>query len=194
MQFVSFQDLIRRYYSGESFVIFDTETTGLNTYHDEIVEIAGAIWELREEPQIFHELLRVNPHRISPGAQAVHQIPLAEIQAARPAPEVLRDFVEFCGRRTLIAHNAKFDFDMLNYNLIRHGFTPYPADQVVCTYRYSQEQKLPGKLENLATHYKVDLQTIRLHRASGDVAVLTQILNTMMKQYEPKEMQYSLIL
>lgn len=194
MQFIPFQDLIRRYYSGESFVVFDTETTGLNTYHDEIIEIAGAIWELGQEPRPFHELICVNPNKITPGAQAVHQIPLEAIAVARKAPEVFRDFIQFCGQRTLVAHNAKFDYDMLNYNLIRNGLKPYSSDQVVCTYRYSQEQKLPGKLENLAAYYKVSLQNIQLHRAPGDVAVLTHILNTMMKQYEPKEMQYSLIL
>ena len=36
MQLITLQDLVRRYFSGEGFVLFDTETTGLNTYHDDV--------------------------------------------------------------------------------------------------------------------------------------------------------------
>ena len=194
MRLVPFPELIRRYFSGESFVVFDTETTGLNTFHDDIIEIAGATWQLGQPVGTFCELIRVNPNRITSGAWNVHQIPLEQIQSARPAREVLADFMAFAGSRTLIAHNARFDYDMLNYNLLRNGLRPYQNDQTVCTCTYAREQLIPAKLSDLASHYSINLTDIKLHRASYDVEVLTGILNKMMKQHEPAELQYSLIL
>lgn len=194
MQFIPFPDLIRRYFSGEEFVIFDTETTGLNTFHDDIIEIAGARWQLGHPTEIFSELIKVNPNRIHKEAWDIHKIPLEEIERARPAPAVLTDFVNFCGNRTLIAHNAKYDFEIFNYNLIRNGFKPYGNDRVFCTFRHSQIQLLPGKLSALALRYKVPLESSQLHRALYDVKLILGILSQLMKLHEPKEMQYSLIL
>lgn len=194
MKFIEFPDLIRRYFSGEPFVIFDTETTGLNTYHDDIVEIAGARWQRGQSPQFFHELIRSSPHKMTPVAWELHKIPLDQIAAARPPELVLKDFMEFCGSSVLLAHNAKFDFEILNYNLIRNNLRPYQQDQIVCTLRFAQQKTLPGKLSALASHCKVTVQSAELHRALYDVQLLLGIMNHMMTLHEPKELQYSLIL
>ncbi|MFH1012724.1 MAG: 3'-5' exonuclease [Candidatus Peregrinibacteria bacterium] len=194
MRLIPFPELIRRYFSGESFVVFDTETTGLNTFHDDIIEIAGITWQHHQEPQTFQELIRVNPNKITQGAWEVHQIPLEEIKAARLPSQVLKDFMEFAQDRVLIAHNAKFDYDILNSNLVRNGLKPYQNDQAVCTVNYAREQLIPAKLVDLASHYKIELKNRTLHRATDDAIVLIEILDHMMKEHEPAEMQYSLIL
>ncbi len=194
MQLIPFPDLIRRYFSGEGFVVFDTETTGLNTFHDDIVEIAGAIWQRGQEPRFFEELIRVPAHRMTPGAWKVHQIPMESLAQARPATEVLPDFIQFCDGRPLVAHNTRFDFDMLNYNLIRNGLKPYPNSQVFCSLQHAQKQSLPGKLSALASHYQISVATDALHRARYDVQLLTGVMNHLMKEHEPAEMQYSLVL
>lgn len=192
MNIIPFQNLVHNYYSDEEFVIFDTETGGLNTYHDDIIEVAGLIWKRGEELKTFEELMCVNTNKISKGAWMVHKIPKQKIEAARPPSEVLNDFIEFCGDRTLVAHNIRFDYDMLNSNLIRNGLQPYQNDQVVCSLNYAREQMLPGKLHELARHYKVELEDTALHRALYDVQVLKEIMERMMKENEPEEMQYSL--
>lgn len=194
MKLLSFEELVRRYYSGEGFVLFDTETTGLNTYHDDIIEIGAMIWQKGAEPKTFQELIKVNINKISEGAWKIHKIPKEDILAAREAKEVLTDFMEFCGGRTLVAHNIRFDFEILNSNLIKNGFTPYQNDQAACSLAYSKEQGTPGRLMDLAGHYKVKLESSNLHRALYDVEVLKEVMEKMMKEHEPAEMQYSLIL
>lgn len=193
MQIIPFDELVRRYFSGESFVVLDTETTGLNTFHDDIIEVAGLIWQKGAEPKTFQELIQVNPNKITQAAWEIHQIPLEEIQSARQAMDVFNDFMQFADGRSIIAHNAKFDFDFLNSNLIRSGLTPYQNDFVACTYTYAKEQQRPGKLSALAADYGVKVESGNLHRAMYDVAVLTEVLNRMMKENEPTDMQYSLI-
>jgi len=194
MQLIPFQDLVRRYHSGEGFILFDTETTGLNTFHDDIVEVAGVIWQKGLAPKAFQELMSININKMSEGAWEVHKIPKEDIEQARDPREVLKDFKEFCGNRPLIAHNIRFDFEILNSNLVKSGLTPYPNDQVACTLAYAREQSMPGRLSELADHYKVDVKQNNLHRALYDVEVLKAVLDKMMKEHETEELQYSLIL
>jgi DNA polymerase III epsilon subunit family exonuclease len=194
MEIIPFQDFIRRYYSGEDFIVFDTETTGLNTFHDDIIEIGARQWSKKGIGEHFEELIWVNPNKISPASQEIHKISAEDIECARKPEEVLNDFIKFCGDRPLVAHNIRFDYPMLNSNLVRHGLKPYQNDQAACSLIYAKEQLLPGKLEELAKHYKVKMKPDSLHRALYDVDVLIQVLNTLMKEYEPEEMQYSLVL
>jgi len=194
MKIIPFQDFVRRYHSGEEFIVFDTETTGLNTYHDDIIEIAGVIWHKDGILEKFEEFIWVSPNKVMNEAQAIHGITPADIKDARKPDEVLNDFVKFCGDRTLVAHNIKFDYDILNSNLIKSGLKPYQNDETVCSLIYAREQMLPARLSELAGHYKVVVENESLHRAMYDVDVLIGILNKIMKENEPEDMQYSLIL
>lgn len=193
MKLIAFQDFIRRYYSGGEFILFDTETTGLNTFHDDILEVAASIWDKNGLQTSFQELVYVNPNKISPEAWKVHQIPREEIEKARLPEAVFKDFLDFCGNRPLVAHNIKFDFPMLNSNLIRNGFTPYQNDEVACSLIYAKEKMQPGKLSELARYYGLATDQKELHRALYDVEVLAHILQKMMADHEPQEMQYSLL-
>ncbi len=194
MKIIQFQDFINRYFSGEEFVLFDTETGGLNTFHDEIIEIGAIIVSKDGKIKEFEEIMKVNTNKINPIAWSIHKIPKEEIDSARSQEEVFKDFIEFCGDRVLVAHNIKFDFQMLNSNLIRNNLRPYQNDDVVCTLAYSKEQKLPGKLGNLAKHYNVKTQENSLHRALYDVQILKGVVESMMKEHEPEDMQYSLLI
>ncbi len=194
MKIIAFQDFIRRFYSGEEFVVFDTETTGLNTFHDDIIEIGAQKWSKEGKLGTFSEMMWVNPNKISQGAWEVHKIPLEEIEAAKKPSEVLTAFLEFAGDRSLVAHNIRFDYPMLNSNLVRNGLKPYQNDQVACSLVYAKEHQLPGKLSNLAQHLKIETQKTALHRALYDVDVLVDVLNSFMQKNEPKEMQYSLLI
>jgi len=194
MKIIPFQDFIRRYYSGEEFILFDTETTGLNTFHDDIIEVGAVKWNKNGSTESFEELMWVNPNKITDAAWQIHKIPKDQIAAAKQPNEVLSEFVNFCGNRVLVAHNIRFDFPMLNSNLVRTGLKPYQNDEVACSFVYAKGQLLPGKLSELAKHLKVDTASDSLHRALYDVEILAQVLEALMKKNEPEEMQYSIVL
>ena len=80
MKFIPFTDFIRRYYSGEDFIVFDTETTGLNTFHDDIIEVGARRWNKNGPQDSFEELIWVNPNKITQAAWEIHKIPLDEIE------------------------------------------------------------------------------------------------------------------
>jgi len=193
MRIIPFDEFIRRYYSGEEFVLFDTETTGLNTFHDDIIEVAGVIWNKEGIKSSFQELIAVSPHRLHNAAQAVHGITEEDIKDARMVEHVLGDFTNFCNNRALIAHNIRFDFPMLNSNLVRNGLRPYPNDDVLCSLEYARSNMMPGKLSELAKHLNVEFDKTSLHRAMADVVLLSEVMRKIMKSNEPKEMQYTLV-
>jgi len=186
MHIISIYELIDRYNSGEEFVIFDTETTGLSVENDEIIEIAGIIWKEGWNPSIktFNRTIKVDTNKINPHAWRVHKIPKRTIENSRNAKEVLSDFIEFCDNRMLIAHNIKFDFPMLNNNLIKNGLETYRNDDTFCTLEHARNEGVPGKLEDLFKHYEIKNWEYKGHHAINDAWTLLKIIDRIIKNYK----------
>ncbi|BCO10153.1 DNA polymerase III subunit epsilon [Desulfolithobacter dissulfuricans] len=98
-----------------TFVVCDTELTGLNRRRDEIISIGAVrIVNLQIElSQTFHEYIR--PENIDPNeATLVHRITPQQLVAAPPMEEVLPRFVEFLGDALLVGHFVGIDMHFLN--------------------------------------------------------------------------------
>ncbi len=98
-----------------SFVVCDTELTGLNKRRDEIISIGAVrIEDLRIVPgTTFHRYIR--PENINPNkATLIHRITPEELKQAPSVREVLPEFLEFCGNSLIVGHFVGLDMHFLN--------------------------------------------------------------------------------
>ena len=109
-------------YKDETLVVFDTETTGLNVFENEIVQIAAV--KVRNgvvvEGSVFNIFLETT--QPIPEMLGDEKNPLIEEYAQHQKlsrSEGLKQFCEYCKGCILVGHNVEFDYHILQYNLLR---------------------------------------------------------------------------
>ncbi|NOZ73004.1 MAG: UvrD-helicase domain-containing protein [Chloroflexi bacterium] len=154
------------------FVVYDTETTGINVRRDELVEIAAATYEDQQivgEP--YHQFIRPECGYIPRAATKVHGIQYKDVAQAPTIIQALPDFLEYIGRDTLVGHNiSRFDNRFIDRAMGRlyegKGFTPYYVDTLRLARRF-----LPNlgryTLETLIRELGIGKRVE--HRASSDI-------------------------
>ncbi len=160
-----------------SYVVFDTETTGLQPYHyDEIMAIGAVTIDCAKisTDKTFYQL--VNPRRpIPPVARRITGIEDSMVKDEPQIIPVLLDFLRFCGPRILIAHNAPFDLAFINIKIgeaIGRRLVNPVIDTVLLT---SALHFSIGdySLEHLSTIFKLDLRA--RHNALGDARIAADL-------------------
>ncbi|WP_455756601.1 3'-5' exonuclease [Sulfurimonas sp.] len=100
---------------GDEYVVFDTETTGLNPKEDEILSI-GAV-KIRDNKIITSETFEVyikNLKEINSKSIEIHGIRACDLYSARDSDDAIKEFLHFIGSRPLIGYYLEFDVAMIN--------------------------------------------------------------------------------
>ncbi len=91
-----------------SFVVFDTETTGLDYEHDELLEIGAVKIEKGIIVSKFSMLIKPrNP--IPASATEINNITNEMVSESPSADVVVRDFFRYCKGSALVGYNVSFD-------------------------------------------------------------------------------------
>ncbi len=161
----------------EEFVVFDIETTGLSPLNCKITEIGAVIVKNGEIIERYNTF--VNPK--VPIPEDIVKLTSITDEMVADAPEiekVLPEFLEFCGDRLLIAHNANFDISFIRAAADECG-VPFnnPYLDTVALSRYLNPELKRHKLDNLAEYF--GLGDFNHHRACDDAEMLGLIFNKM---------------
>ncbi|HEY9542795.1 3'-5' exonuclease [Prevotella sp.] len=110
-------------YREQTLVIFDTETTGLDIFHDDIVQIA-AVKLVRGERVAGSEFsVYIRTEREIPAMLGDLVNPMIEERRHHellPPDEALRMFMNYAAGGVLLGHNADYDYHILDHNLRRY--------------------------------------------------------------------------
>ncbi|RST88133.1 DNA polymerase III subunit epsilon [Aquibium carbonis] len=159
-------------------IIFDTETTGLDSREDRIIEIGGVELVNRfPSGRFIHFYIHPGDRQIHPEAQAVHGISLADLQGKPRFAEIAEEFLAFTEGAKLIAHNAGFDMGFVNQELARIGMDPIPQDRVIDTLAIAKRKHPmgPNSLDALCRRYGVDNSRRTKHGALLDSELLAEV-------------------
>ncbi len=112
-----------RVYEEETLVVFDTETTGLNTHEDDILQIAAVKMRRGKivpgsEFSVYIETNKTIPAFLGDIPNPI--ISERENHPLLPHDEALRQFMDYVGSDTLLGHNADYDYVILRENLMRY--------------------------------------------------------------------------
>lgn len=161
------------------FVVFDTETTGLNFKKERLTEIGAVIVSNGVVCDKFNTM--VNPQKHIP--EKITEITGINDSMVKDAPledEALKLFLEFAGDCVLVAHNANFDMNFLRATAKRYNikFENTCIDTLALSkVIYPELSKF--SLDRLAKH--LQLGDFNHHRASDDANMLAKIFVKMIE-------------
>lgn len=159
-------------------IIFDTETTGLESKTDRIIEIGG-VELINHFPtgRTIHLFINPEGKTVHPDALAVHGISdefLKDKPTFKQVVDEIRDFFE--GARW-VAHNATFDMGFINAEFARIGIAPVSDDQVLDTLSLARRKHPmgPNSLDALCRRYGIDNSHRTKHGALLDSELLAEV-------------------
>jgi DNA polymerase-3 subunit epsilon len=159
-------------------IIFDTETTGLDSREDRIIEL-GCIELVNRFPtgRTFHHYLNPQGRAINPEAQAVHGISAEHLTGKPGFHDIVEEFLAFIEGAKLVAHNAGFDMGFINAEFGRLGHPAVGPEWVVDTLALARRKHPmgPNSLDALCRRYGIDNGHRTKHGALLDSELLAEV-------------------
>ncbi len=180
----------------DKFVIFDTETTGLNFARDEIIEFSAVVLERRgSEVAVTREydnLVTLSPGNTVP-AMITNLTGISTmdiLERGVPKAQVCTDIGEmFSGNTLLLAYNAHFDLSFLFYLLLRNGDPTIlkGKDKLDLLTVYKDRRPFPHKLCSAIEAYNLSGKVVNSHRAIDDVLATVAVMEAMAAERDDLE-------
>lgn len=169
-------------------IVFDTETTGLSTNSDDVIQIGAVriVKGRRIEGEIFDSY--VNPNRpIPPASTKVHGIRDDMVKGAPDFIAAAEKFYRFSKNAILIAHNAPFDLAFFK----RDGETEerkfnHPVLDTVLLSASVFGQSMSHTLDALASRLGIEIEEEVRHTALGDAIATAEVFLKLLPLLEAK--------
>ena len=187
-----------RAYNEEEIVVFDTETTGLDVFNDDIIEIAAIRIKGGEVVGEPLDLYIETDKPISPmlgdkenPMYAIYHEKMSTGELLSPS-DALRRFLAYVGTSPILGHNANYDYNILDNNLQRYCNDTMQAHDIRCF----DSLKLIRLLAPSLHSYKLEslLETFQLagvnsHQAIDDVKATVSLVRLCAEKAREKQAQ-----
>ena len=187
-----------RAYNEEEIIVFDTETTGLNVFQDDIIEIAAIRikgGEVVGEPlDLYIEtdkpILPMLGDKENPMYAIYHEkMSTGELL---PPSDALRRFLAYVGSSPILGHNANYDYNILDNNLQRYCNDTMQAHDIRCfdslkLIRLLAPSLHSYKLESLLGTFQ--LAGVNSHQAIDDVKATVSLVRLCAEKAREKQAQ-----
>jgi DNA polymerase III epsilon subunit family exonuclease len=171
-----------------SYVIYDLETTGLDSAYDDLIQIAAVRFfqgKLIEEDSFFSF---ARPRQsISSFIQSYTGISNRDVVSAPRPGQVLCDFSRWVGSSTLIAHNGlRFDSKFLTATSELLGAATREISCIdsihISKMLFGKERGIKHSLDHVKARLGLADSALRRHDARGDVDLLGRAVEVMAKR------------
>ncbi len=161
----------------DEFVVFDIETTGLSAMTCKITEIGAVLVRNGEVLKVFSTFVNPDGH-IPEEITELTGITDDMVADAPSQGDAVKAFIEFVGKRTVVAHNANFDMGFIRRAAENAGihFDPPYLDTLSMS-RFLNPELKNHKLDTLVDFYR--LGDFNHHRACDDAEVTAKIFCKM---------------
>lgn len=169
-----------------SFVVYDTETTGLDPNTEFLTEIGAVVVENGQITDTFNTF--VNPGKpIPPKIVELTGITDSMVADAPSPDEAIRQFAQFANGRVLVAHNAhKFDMRFMYAAADRAGIALENAYIDTLPMAQNLYPGLRNYKLNTINDY-LEIEPFNHHRAVDDAMALAKIFCKMLVTLEEKQ-------
>ena len=165
----------------DEYVCFDCETTGLDTKIDDIISIGAVIIKNNTIISSKKFVRFVKPKtKLQIEAIKIHHIRECDLEDAEDIDDVIEEFLEYIGNRTLVGYYLEFDIAMINkYLKPRIGITlPNKNLEVSAIYYDYKIEKIPQA--NIDLRFNTIMDDLKIpvmgkHDAYND-AIMTALI------------------
>ncbi|MFV0459704.1 MAG: exonuclease domain-containing protein [Actinomycetales bacterium] len=160
------------------YAVVDCETTGLVPGRDRVVQVA--IRRMTADGTVTDRWSTLVDPQCHPGPVEIHGITPDRLVGAPTFVDVAQQIGELLSDRVLVAHNARFDFEMLEAEFDRLG-QRVPVNNRLCTRDLARRLDLPLEDYGLATVAGFfGVAQWRYHDAEGDADALVEVLRHLL--------------
>lgn len=159
----------------DDYTVLDIETTSLDSYHGEILEISAVKVRNKKEVEYFSEIIKINNEVGYFTTRLTGITNEMMLDEGKELAEVLQNFKKFLGNDIIVGHNVNFDINFI-YDSMQDNLDEYLSNDYVDTLRISR-RVLPNlkhhKLDNLIDYF--NLTKRNEHRALNDCILTNQV-------------------
>jgi len=171
----------------DTFICLDCETTGLDSKHDKIIELAAVKFSFDKVIDKFETL--INPKIPIPNeSQLIHNISDEMVKDKPTISQVLENFLEFVSDNIIVGHGISFDISVIDSEAENNNiFTSIKKNTTIDTLRLARlyGQSPTNSLEKLREHFNISPEGA--HRAMSDVIVNIEVFKHLSKSFKTTE-------